>query len=183
MTMTEIRNTDTNKIVNLELIDPRTGNDWSAEFISDDCEIHFNASTCEIEADTATIKHWQDLIARYTAMANRRHDFIQSLDGDKLDEFYTALGNRMDMCTDDYDSEIAGVNAIIDEWEIRARAAEIVERDGIEVDVKSLEISTAERCGDSLECDDYDWSSTGAHAEHGVDVIHTREVGWIIIHW
>lgn len=107
----EIKIKETNEITELTIIDPKTGCDWAADLTGNDDNIEFDGDykVCDQE----TFDWWSDLIERYQAADNRKHEIIQ-----QETEDYEGLLEHLHHCTGyDLENYPEALMDALDEWE------------------------------------------------------------------
>lgn len=89
--MTTIKNTETNEIVEIRVIDPKSGNDWSSDLVGNACDdylIFSDDDDYDYEADAETTAWWVDYCNRYETADHKLYDALRETESCETDHEY-----------------------------------------------------------------------------------------------
>ena len=91
---TKIENSKTGEIVEISVIDPKTGIDWSADLIGNANDVMLTPcdDDCDYIGDPETVEWWVDYCARYEAADHELYEALRIHEDTHDDGYYTARG-------------------------------------------------------------------------------------------
>lgn len=109
----DIKIIETGEIMELTIIDPKSGCDWTSDLTGNDEDIKFDEDGNRI-CDQKTFDWWEDLISRYQAADDRYYELITSLDDDAKEALEMAV-NVVAGC--DLENYPEFLSSVLDEFE------------------------------------------------------------------
>jgi hypothetical protein len=113
----KILNTTTGLIESLSIIDPKTGLDWTQDFLgNNEAKMNYNDDTEMYEMDGDDMEWWKNVIEKYQANDNRIAEIESGLEWDDLEAFRNGLYDASSG-NNDLEIHVDAVKEYLDEYE------------------------------------------------------------------